>query len=171
MKATEMQAKGDAQQACLRGYAVASSSRWSRAPWRSLLRSIVLSATVWVWAYLFAPVLCAATPQETGSVQPTKSAMVTRISSEITLDGSLDEPVWDTAPKIGDLTQRIPQTGQPPTERTDVTLLYDADNLYIGVMAYDSEPQRITSTQMGRDANIMSDDRIAIVLDTYHDQS
>ncbi len=97
--------------------------------------------------------------------------MVTRISSEITLDGSLDEPVWGTAPKIGDLTQRIPQTGQPPTERTDVTLLYDADNLYIGVMAYDSEPQRITSTLMERDANIMSDDRIAIVLDTYHDQS
>ena len=171
MQAKCQQAKGDAQQACLRGYAVASSSRRSSAPWRSLLQSIVLAATVWIWACILAPVLCAATPQETGSAQPTKSAMVTRISSEITLDGSLDEPVWGTAPKIGDLTQRIPQTGQPPTERTEVTLLYDANNLYIGVMAYDSEPQRITSTLMERDANIMSDDRIAIVLDTYHDQS
>ncbi len=175
MKATEMQvncqqAKGDAQQACLRGYAVASSSRRSHAPWRSLLQSIVLAATVWIWACILAPVLCAATPQETGSAQPTKSAMVTRISSEITLDGSLDEPVWGTAPKIGDLTQRIPQTGQPPTERTEVTLLYDANNLYIGVLCYDAEPDRVIGTQMARDARLNADDRILIVLDTYHDQ-
>ncbi len=80
--------------------------------------------------------------------------MVTRISSEITLDGSLDEPVWGTAPKIGDLTQRIPQTGQPPTERTEVTLLYDANNLYIGVLCYDAEPDRVIGTQMARDASI-----------------
>ncbi len=82
----------------------------------------------------------------------------------------LDEPVWETAPKIGDLTQRIPQTGQPPTERTEVTLLYDTNNLYIGIMCYDSEPDRVIGSVMGRDAALRSDDRIEIVLDTFHDQ-
>ena len=172
MQASCQQAEADARQACWRGYAVASSSRQSRVPWRSLRRRVFLPAAAGVWACLFTPLLCDAIPQQDIATElATKSAVVTRITSGITVDGVLDEPVWETAPKIGNLTQRQLQTGQPPTERTEVTLLYDADNLYIGVMAYDSERQRITSTQMGRDANISSDDVIAIVLDTYRDQS
>ena len=63
----------------------------------------------------------------------------------------LSEAAWASAPKIGDLIQRQPDTGQPPTERTDVTLLRDEDNLYIGVHAYDAEPDRVVGTQMMRD--------------------
>ena len=126
---------------------------------------------VWVWACIIAPVICPAVPpQVTATESATKSAVVTRITSGITVDGVLDEPVWETAPKIGDLTQRIPQTGQPPTERTEVTLLYDTNNLYIGIMCYDSEPDRVIGSVMDRDAALRSDDRIEIVLDTFHDQ-
>jgi hypothetical protein len=100
----------------------------------------------------------------------TRSAVVTPVSSEIIVDGVLDEEMWRIAPTIGALTQREPQTGEPPSEDTRVTLLYDDENLYIGVMAHDSEPQRVIGTQMARDANLGSDDRIGIVLDTYRDQ-
>ena len=86
------------------------------------------------------------------------------------MDGALNEEAWRTAPTIGDLAQREPRTGEKPTEHTEVTLLHDANYLYIGVMAYDSEPQRIIGTQMTRDANLRSDDRIEILLDTYRDQ-
>ena len=96
--------------------------------------------------------------------------MVTAITSEVVVDGSLNESVWSSAPKIGDLIQRQPQTGQPPTERTEVTLLHDANYLYIGVICYDSDPQRVIGTQMARDGNLGSDDRIEIVLDTFRDQ-
>src|SRR5262249_34633277 len=88
----------------------------------------------------------------------------------ITIDGALDEPAWKLAPKIGDLTQRQPHPGAAPTERTEVTLLHDANNLYIGVTCYDSEPAKVIGTQMARDATLTSDDRIEIVLDTYRDQ-
>ena len=44
------------------------------------------------------------------------------------------------------------------------------NNLYIGVMCYDSEPDRIIGTDMARDANLRFDDRISIVLDTHRDQ-
>ncbi len=37
-------------------------------------------------------------------------------------------------------------------------------------MAYDSEPNRVIGTQMARDARLMSDDRIEILLDTFRDQ-
>jgi hypothetical protein len=87
----------------------------------------------------------------------------------MTVDGALDEPVWLSAPKIGDLVQRQPEPGQAPTERTEVTLLRDEDNLYVGVIAYDSEPDKILGTQMARDAALMSDDRIEILFDTFRD--
>jgi hypothetical protein len=99
-----------------------------------------------------------------------RSAVVTATADPITIDGVLDEPVWSTAPKIGDLIQRQPASGQAPTERTDVTLLYDRDHLYIGIVAHDSEPQRVIGTQMARDASLNSDDRIEILLDTFRDQ-
>ena len=95
---------------------------------------------------------------------------MTSTTEAITIDGVLDEPIWSAAPTIGDLMQRQPRQGRPPTERTDVTLLYDRDNLYIGVVAYDSEPQRVIGTQMARDASLASDDRIEILLDTFRDQ-
>jgi len=114
-----------------------------------------------------------AAPQDTG-VQPqtnvVRSTDVTTTTAPITVDGVLDEAIWGTAPKIGDLIQRQPNPGQAPTERTDVTLLRDADNLYIGIVAYDSEPDRVIGTLMARDALLTADDRIEILLDTFRDQ-
>ena len=109
--------------------------------------------------------------QQPPSPQPaTKSAVVTATTDAITIDGVLDEPIWRAAPTIGDLTQRQPDQGRPPTDRTDVTLLSDRDYLYIGVVAYDSEPRRVIGTQMARDASLAADDRVEILLDTFRDQ-
>ena len=134
----------------------------------------MLPASVWGWGCMVPPLLCAATPQEqspaTATAEIAKSAVVTAITSAITVDGALVEQVWQTAPKIGELTQREPQTGEKPTEPTDITLLHDANTLYIGVMCYDSKPQRVIGTKMARDANLTSDDRIEILLDTFRDQ-
>ena len=134
-------------------------------------RGTVALTEVFLWGCLVAPAAHAATPQETASTETlTRSAVVTATTEAITIDGVLDEPVWSSAPEIGDLIQRQPVPGETPTERTDVTLLYDQDNLYIGVVAYDSEPQRVIGTQMARDASLNSDDRIEILLDTFRDQ-
>jgi Domain of unknown function (DUF5916)/Carbohydrate family 9 binding domain-like len=99
-----------------------------------------------------------------------RSAAVTSIASPISIDGVLSEAAWSSAPKIGELIQRQPETGLPPTERTDITLLRDRDSIYIGVYAYDAEPDRVVGTQMMRDGALGSDDRIEIVLDTFRDQ-
>ena len=99
-----------------------------------------------------------------------RSVAVTEITDPITIDGVLDEPIWNSAPSIGDLVQQEPHTGQPPSETTEVILLRDADYLYIGVRAYDSEPDKVIGTQMARDGLISADDRIEILLDTFRDQ-
>ena len=71
---------------------------------------------------------------------------------------------------MGFVVQRQPDTGSAPSERTEVTLLRDEDNLYVGVVAYDAEPDRIVGTQMVRDGSLNADDRIEILLDTFRDQ-
>jgi hypothetical protein len=109
----------------------------------------------------------AASQEETGVL--IRSADVTTTAGPIEIDGVLDEASWSSAPKIGELVQRQPDTGRAPTERTEVTLLRDEDHLYVGVYAYDAEPDRVVGTQMMRDASLRSDDSIEILLDTFRD--
>ena len=143
---------------------------------RAILRHLWLRhglslAATGACTWIVAPVLCLAAPQQTRPMESVRSAVVTAVESEIVIDGVLDEAPWRQAPKIGDLVQRLPQAGAQPTEQTEVTLLYDADNLYIGIMCYDSEPRRILASQMARDASLRADDRLEIVLDTFRDRS
>ncbi len=103
--------------------------------------------------------------------RPIRTAVVTTVTEPIRLDGVLDEPAWGSSPQIGALVQRIPTEGAEPSERTEVTLLRDEDNLYIGVMCHDSEPDRVLASQMARDASLGPDDSIELLLDTFRDQS
>ena len=110
-------------------------------------------------------------PQDDASkARVVRSAIVTEITTAIVVDGVLDEAAWRLAPTIGDLVQRQPNAGEPPTEATAVTLLRDRDYLYIGVVAHDAEPERVIGTQMARDAGVGADDNIEILLDTFRDQ-
>ncbi len=127
-------------------------------------------------AAVTAGVLCGWTAPVSGQQPVTvsgtgiRTAPVTAATSEVVIDGVLDEAAWRDAPTIGALVQRQPDTGQPPTERTDVRLLYDRNHLYVGVVARDSEPDRVIGTQMARDASLNADDRVEILLDTFRDQ-
>ncbi len=134
-------------------------------------QTVFIHTAIWACQLIFAPIWCAAAPQQPGTTEPIRSAVVTAINAEIVIDGSLDEAPWRRSPKIGELVQRIPRAGAKPTERTEVTLLHDKNNLYIGVMCYDSEPNRVLASQMARDAMLNPDDRLSIILDTFHDQS
>ncbi|MBK9708149.1 MAG: carbohydrate binding family 9 domain-containing protein [Acidobacteria bacterium] len=99
-----------------------------------------------------------------------KRAAVKNLTGRISIDGTLNEPDWAQAMELGEILQREPNQEVPATERTVVKLLLDKDNLYVGVICYDSEPDKIVGTQMRRDAPLESDDRIQILLDTFHDR-
>ena len=126
---------------------------------------------MWVIQLAAVPIWCVGAPNQNDTTAPVRSAVVTATGMEIVIDGSLDEAPWRRSPKIGELVQRIPRAGAKPTERTEVTLLYDKDNLYIGVMCYDSEPSRVLASEMARDVRLNPDDRLSIILDTFRDQS
>lgn len=76
----------------------------------------ILPVTISVWGFIAAPRVGAAASQQPAlSERATRSAVVTAITSAITIDGAIDELAWRSAPKIGELTQRQPQTGEPPS--------------------------------------------------------
>lgn len=112
--------------------------------------------------------LCA---QQAGPSASIRSVPATLITGGIEVDGVLDEPLWRDSPKIGELVQRIPNSGAQASERTEVTILYDKANLYIGVMCYDSEPNKVLAAQMTRDSTMNTDDRVELLLDTFHDRT
>ena len=68
-----------------------------------------------------------------GEAQGSPAATVVRATAPVRVDGLLDEADWAAASVAGEILQREPNPGQPATERTEVKLLHDDQNLYIGV--------------------------------------
>jgi hypothetical protein len=99
----------------------------------------------------------------------TKKLEAASIATPIDLDGLLNEEAWALAPVASDFTQREPDTGQPASERTEIRVIYTPGTLYIGVMAFDSEPDQIIAKEMQRDEPLWRDDAIDILFDTFND--
>ncbi len=131
----------------------------------SLLRAapihLVVAALGVIWA---AP---ASALQESRQIYTLPAA---RVDEAPVLDGVLDDAIWLRASVIDQFVQQEPEEGAPATERTEVLILYDAANLYLGVRAYDSQPGGIVSTEMRRDSErILQEDSFQIILDTFND--
>ena len=95
--------------------------------------------------------------------------VVQPVLGRIEIDGMLDEPEWKRDPAAIRLTQVEPRNGEPPSENTRVWLAYSKDALYIAVLCLDRNPDQMVATEMRRDAILIDNDNVEIVLDTYHD--
>jgi len=94
-----------------------------------------------------------------------------RVDASPEIDGILEEERWGIAPAATNFIQKQPAEGKPATEDTEVRILYDRDNLYIGIMCFDSEPEKIIANEKRRDSrNIYDNDHFQIMLDTFHDR-
>jgi len=108
-----------------------------------------------------------ASTQAQGPVPETLTAAP--LTSGITLDGRLDEVVWATADSIPGLTEVEPHQGAVPSARTVVRVLTDADELVIGVVAYQPDGVPVVSYSKAPDSRLGSEDHIKVVLDTFLD--
>lgn len=108
------------------------------------------------------------TPAAVAQQRPTARSV--RASEPPVVDGDLTDAVWALAEPIGPLTQVEPVQGAEPSERTEVRIAHDDRFLYIAVRCFDREPHEILATQPERDARLDPDDRIEIVIDTFHDR-
>jgi Domain of unknown function (DUF5916) len=90
------------------------------------------------------------------------------VSGNITIDGVLDEKIWQT-PGAGGFTQRDPSDGQPASEPTTVWIAFDRDHLYVAARLSDSEPAKIVGRLGRRDEQVESD-WFDVGFDPYHDR-
>lgn len=83
------------------------------------------------------------------------------------LDGKLDDPIWEKLEWATDFTQREPDDGKPPSQQTSFKITYDDKNLYLGIRAHDSEPDKIVQRVTRRDQ--FDGDWVEINIDSYFD--
>ena len=65
-----------------------------------------------------------------------KSFIVKHINKNIVPDGVLDEPIWETANSANNFWQYFPLDSIQARQQTDIKMLYDDKNLYIGITVY-----------------------------------
>jgi hypothetical protein len=117
-----------------------------------------------------------ATPVAPATVTRDEAGHVTvravRLLTPIRLDGALDEALYTDVLPISGFIQMEPHAGEPATERTDVWLSFDNDNVYISVKAWDTEMETLIATDMRRDSNAawQGNDIFSFAFDTFHDK-
>jgi hypothetical protein len=87
----------------------------------------------------------------------------------VAIDGRLTEAAWESAEAIDDFRQTDPVEGAPPTARTRVQVLADAHAIVIGIVCDQPDPGDIVSFSVRRDAELESEDHVAIVLGPFAD--
>ncbi len=95
---------------------------------------------------------------------------ILEVDDEISVDGQLNEAVWQITSFQDQFLQREPDFGHLTTEKTEIAVLKDEKNLYLGIKCYDSSPSLIIANEMRRDANVDNDDNFELILDTFNDR-
>jgi hypothetical protein len=102
------------------------------------------------------------------SKAPLRVYTTTRLTTEKpVIDGHLNDSCWYTGSWAGDYVQWIPTEGAKASHPTEFNILYDDNNLYVGIRAYDKEPSKIQRRAGRRDE--FQGDMVGICFDSYHD--
>ena len=93
------------------------------------------------------------------------------ISTPPQIDGDLSDAAWAEVPVMNQFVQQEPREGQPASERSEVRVARDRDNLYISAMNYDGDAAGVVRNVLRfRDDSVwQKDDVIRFVIDTFHD--
>ncbi|MEQ9405873.1 MAG: DUF5916 domain-containing protein [Cyclobacteriaceae bacterium] len=100
--------------------------------------------------------------------EPLKSYTTAWADSDITIDGKLDDEAWNQVEWGGDFVGHEPEFKAKPSQETQFKILYDAKFLYVGVRAFDTEPEKIVERMSRRDG--FEGDWVEINIDSYHDK-
>lgn len=101
--------------------------------------------------------------------EPTKSYTTQRVSGEPpNIDGILDDEAWNQVEWGGDFVGHQPDYKSDPSQKTQFKILYDAKFLYVGIRAFDTEPEKIVKRMSRRDG--FDGDWVEMNIDSYGDK-
>ncbi len=94
-----------------------------------------------------------------------------QLKSEPVIDGEvINDELWKELPAFDGLKQIRPYAGQPASEKTDIRIGYTETMLYVAVVCYDSQPDKLVVSDARRDASLDGTDSFIFIIDTYHDK-
>ena len=93
-----------------------------------------------------------------------------KITQAPSIDGKLDELIWESLEVAENFSQIEPNNGKPEREsqKTEVKICYDDKNIYFGVMMYDNAPDSILKELSKRDEENKNFDAFSIFIDPYN---
>ena len=104
------------------------------------------------------------------AIAQNKKVNVSYITEEIKLDAVLDEASWYKKKPATDFWQYFPTDTLQAINQTEITMLFDDHNLYLGIKVYSSGNNYIIPS-LKRDFRAGGSDNITLLFDTYNDGS
>lgn len=101
-------------------------------------------------------------------VSPARTLAAVTTAKPPVIDGVVRDDEWGSAPVADGFVQFEPRRGEAASTRTEVRVLVDATTLYVAFRCWDDQPLTARLTQ--RDADLLSDDSVVVVLDTALDR-
>ena len=139
-----------------------------------------LSPSIAVFAlFLYLPAFPAPAARQTAAAPQTEkqkvespSYDVTKASSNIKIDGDLNEEAWTSATVLPLPFEWTPGENIPAPVKTECFVTYDTHNLYVAFRCFDPEPLKIRAHLMDRDDSdkLILDDHISIMIDSFNDE-
>ncbi|NNL02027.1 MAG: carbohydrate binding family 9 domain-containing protein, partial [Eudoraea sp.] len=100
----------------------------------------------------------------------TRSFVIKKIDNVIIPDGILNEPVWETANSAENFWQYFPLDSVQAKQQTEIKMLYDDKNLYIGIVVY-ALGKDYAIQSLKRDYRAGNSDNISLLFDTFSDSN
>ena len=94
--------------------------------------------------------------------------MPSPVNATATIDGVLDEPVWQQAVRLTGFSLYTPVDQRPAPDSTEVLVWYSTTAIYFGIRAF--EPHGAVRVTLADRDRVSSDDNVEIQIDTFEER-
>ncbi|MEO8679541.1 MAG: DUF5916 domain-containing protein [Vicinamibacterales bacterium] len=104
--------------------------------------------------------------------QQDKTIRAIKLSQPLQFDGRLDDRVYAEVAGTQGMQQVVPNNGAPSSEKTEIWVMYDGENIYVAARCWDSAPpEKWIANELRRDTNQMrQNDHFGVGFDTFNDR-
>src|SRR5712691_10011045 len=95
-----------------------------------------------------------------------------KLTVPLRVDGTLDDELYQREQPFGGFIQVVPKYGATISEKTEVWVMYDNENMYVACRCWDSAPaDKWIANELRRDTNqLRQNDHIGVMFDTFYDR-
>ena len=101
--------------------------------------------------------------------QANRQVFIKKTTSDIKIDGVLDDAAWSDAALMKDFIEKFPRNGGLAQSKTEVRIAYDKDNLYVAATCFTTRPY--IATTLKRDVSLINNDGLSLIIDPVNAKS